>query len=229
MNTSKSPLTIVHIAYAAASKALPLYTSKFSKRTFTLPQLTSILVLKEFLGKDFRGIAAIAAEWSDVQRVLELTTAPHFTTLQKAEAALFKQKTFRKLMQSILSIAKVSKVQSNVTQLAAVDSTGLDAHHVSHYFVTRRHFAIQGLQKAQYRKYPKANIVCNTSNHLILSGIAERGPAFDAQHLAQLLKQTTRLTFVKTLVADAGYDSEASHVLLREDYGIRSIIKPKDW
>ena len=68
MTTSKSPLKIAQVAYAAARKALPSYSNKFSPKKFTLAQLTAILVLKEFFSKDYRGISAIVSDSSDIQK-----------------------------------------------------------------------------------------------------------------------------------------------------------------
>lgn len=228
MTTSKSPLKIAYVAYTAARKVLPDYSHKFSPKKFTLPQLVAIVVLKEFFSKDYRGIAAIVAESSDIQKVLELKASPHFTTLQKAEQSLLKRKIFKKLLHSVLKLASNLKLQSSKVVLAAMDSTGLESHHISRYYVMRKHFAIKnGLQKAEYRKYPKAGMLINTKNHLILSGIAERGPKFDLAHVSPLLKQAQDSVTIKTLVADACYDSEANHLLIRKQYGIHSVILPR--
>jgi hypothetical protein len=227
MTTSKSPLSVAVTAYAAAKLSLPLYSNKFSRKTFSLPQLAAMLALKEFFNKDYRGIASIIQDSSDIRAVLELKSAPHFTTLQKTEAKLFKKKVFIKLLKSVLELTKSTKLASKKVRLAAVDSTGLESRHISRYYVIRRHFALDSLQKARYQKYPKAGILSNTENHLILAGLAERGPKFDLSHLKPLLNQATQASAIKTLVADAGYDSEKSHRLLREGYGIRSIIPPR--
>jgi hypothetical protein len=228
MTTSKSPLKIAQVAYAMAKQALPDYSNKFSPKKFTLAQLTAILVLKEFFSKDYRGISAIVADSSDIQKALELKTVPHFTTLQKTEQNLLKRKRFTKLLYWLLKLSSGKKLQPKQVALAAMDSTGLESRHISRYYVMRRHFSVKnGLQKAEYRRYPKAGILINTKNHLILSGIAERGPKFDLAHVDPLLKQAKAYVSIKALVADAGYDSEASHTLIRKHYGIRSIILPR--
>ncbi len=229
MTTSKSPLAIATVAYAVAQKTLKKYSNKFSRHTFILPQLMACLVLKEFFSKDYRGITAIIADSNDIQKALELKTTPHFTTLQKAEARVFSHKQFVKLMKTILKLAEHLKIQPAITKLAAIDSTGFETRHISKYFVTRRHYALKNTQKTQYSRYPKADILCNTANHLILAGKAEWGPNFDAQHLPFLVGEATHVFQIRTLVADRGYDGETSHVLLREHYGIESIIRPWRW
>lgn len=87
---TKSPLAVAREALAAARSALPAYTSKFSKRTFTRHQLLAILAVRAFLKTDYRGVVAYLVDWSDLRSALGLTRVPHFTTLQKAAAGLKK-------------------------------------------------------------------------------------------------------------------------------------------
>jgi hypothetical protein len=87
---TKSPLAVVRDALSAATSALPAYTSKFSKRTFTRPQLVAVLSLKAFLKTDYRGVVAYLRDWSDLRDALGRSRVPHFTTLQKAASGLKK-------------------------------------------------------------------------------------------------------------------------------------------
>lgn len=222
MTTSKSPKQTAAVAYAAAKQALPDYSNKYSPQKFTPPQLVACLVLKEFFTTDYRGISAILADASDLRQVLELDHVPHFTTLQKAAQKLLKKQTMRKLMASILTIATNTKLMSRTIQLAALDGTGLESHHVSRYFVERRE-----RQNAYHRgHFPKVGLVCDTSNHLILGGVPERGPQFDRTHFRPALKEATSQKRIKNLAADAGYDGEGNHVHARQTYGMRTIIPP---
>lgn len=220
MQTSKSPKQTALVAYQAAKQVLPFYGHKFSPKKFTQPQLVACLVLKEFFTTDYRGISAILEDSSDLQKVLELSEVPHFTTLQKAAKKLSNKKTMRKLMESILRIATDSKLMKNNIQLAALDGTGFESHHVSRYFVAR-----QGRQSAYFRSYfPKVGIICDTANHLIIWGIPERGPQFDRTHFKSALTEASKQKNIRNLVADAGYDGEGNHVFARESLGIRLIM-----
>ena len=96
--TSKSPQDVAREALAAGTAALALYSHKFSPKTFTQPQLLACLVLKKFFRTDYRGIAAIIRDHSDLRQILGLAKAPHFTTLQKASVRLLPQSRFRKLL-----------------------------------------------------------------------------------------------------------------------------------
>ncbi len=220
MQTSKSPKQTAIIAYQAAQQALPEYSHKFSPKKFTQPQLVSCLVLKEFFTTDYRGISAILEDSSDLQRVLELEKTPHFTTLQKAAKKLLKKKTMCQLMESILTLATQHKLMKKKVHLAALDGTGFESHHVSRYFVAR-----QGRQAAYFRSYfPKVGIVCDTTNHLVIWGIPERGPRFDRTHFKSALTEAKQRKNIQNLVADAGYDGEGNHIFARESLGIRLIM-----
>lgn len=225
--TSKSPSAVARTAYAAAKVSLPAYTHLKSPKKFTQHQLVACLVLKEFFTTDYRGIAAILEDSSDLQKILELKQIPHFTTLQKTAQQVFNKKYFQKLLQGILKEAKKRKIMENTIKLAALDGTGFDSHHVSRYFVQRRDREVkEKYQTAHYQRYPKAGIICDTKNHLIISGVPERGPQFDRTHFRQAVKEAVDQTAINKLAADAGYDGENSHVYAREKFKIETIIPP---
>ena len=227
MQTSKSPKQTARVAYAAAKQILPAYSHKFSPKKFTQPQLVTCLVLKEFFTTDYRGITAILEDSSDLRKVLELTAVPHFTTLQKAARNLLTKKKMQKLMAGILQTATEHKLMRTTIQLAALDGTGFESHHVSTYFVQRKdRTAKEGYQTTQYTRFPKVGIVCDTGNHLVICGIPERGPRFDRTHFRSALKAAVQQKRIKNLAADAGYDGEANHVHARGTYDIRTIIPP---
>jgi len=81
---TKSPKKVAQAAYRTAKFVLPDYGHTFSPKKFTQPQLFVCLVLKIFFKTDYRGIAAILADSSDIRKAIGLKTVPHFTTLQKA-------------------------------------------------------------------------------------------------------------------------------------------------
>ena len=88
---TKSPLAFARAAMAVASRQLPEYSHPFSPRKFTQHQLFAILALKQFLRTDYRGIAKILSEWSDLREALSLARLPHYSTLCYAEKRLLKK------------------------------------------------------------------------------------------------------------------------------------------
>ena len=89
---TKSPLALARSAYKAAKKVLPERASLYSKKKFTQPQLFTILVLRAFFRTDYRGIADILRDFSDLREALELKSVPHYSTLALAEKRLLKKR-----------------------------------------------------------------------------------------------------------------------------------------
>lgn len=78
---AKSAVQVGREALAVGKRALPSYSSRFSRHDYTQPQLFALLVLKHFLRTDYRGLATLLAEWSELRRVLGLKKVPHYPTL----------------------------------------------------------------------------------------------------------------------------------------------------
>jgi Transposase domain (DUF772) len=89
---TKSPLALARAALAAAAEALPRYSSKFSRKDFTQHQLFALLVLREFLKTDYRGLEQLLRDWSDLRQALGLSKVPDHSTLQKAAQRLLEKR-----------------------------------------------------------------------------------------------------------------------------------------
>ena len=138
MKTSKSPLRVAVVALELARRCYPPYSSSKSPKKFTQPQLVACLVLKEFLKKDYRGIACALAEWSDLRQVLGLSRVPHFTTLCAAHRRLLSKPQTHLLFDQFVVECRRRGLLGRTSRLAAMDSTGLESRHVSHYFTRRK-------------------------------------------------------------------------------------------
>ncbi len=66
--TCKSPRKVAQVALEVGTDALKPYSHQFSPQKFTQPQLFACLVLKQFYKTDYRGIAAILADNSDLRQ-----------------------------------------------------------------------------------------------------------------------------------------------------------------
>src|SRR3982751_6383862 len=78
---SKSALRVAREALAVGRAALPVYGSRFSRHDYTQPQLFALLVLKQFLRTDYRGLVAFVAEWQEVCQALGLREVAHYANL----------------------------------------------------------------------------------------------------------------------------------------------------
>lgn len=88
---TKSPVALAKQALSVAQKALPRYSARRSRHDFTQAQLAAILVLRQFFGTDYRGIAEYLKDLKDLRKALKLKKVPHFTTIQKAQQRLLKK------------------------------------------------------------------------------------------------------------------------------------------
>jgi len=210
-------------AYRIAKSSLPLYAHRYSPKKFTQPQLFVCLVLKIFFKTDYRGITAILSDSPDLCKSFDLATVPHFTTLQKASKKLLRFSIADRLIKTT-----VRSVSKNAINLAAIDSTGLDASHASRYFVRRkRSKQLETYECTHYKQFPKLAIVCDCKNHLILSAITTRGPSPDINQFCKTIKNATETVRIEHMLADAGYDSEVNHKYAREVHQMKTTIPPK--
>jgi hypothetical protein len=222
--TSKSPRKVLVAAWQVAKKTLPAYSHKCSPRKFTQHQLFASLVLKAFLNTDYRGLAQTLQDCGQWCRDIELKKVPHFTTFQKAAKRLLRSGPVNKLLGE--TIRRVQGRKRKVP-LAAIDSTGMESHHSSRYYVHRRSREPNVWQTTTYKRYPKLGILIDCSNHLILGYLIGQGPKPDTQELEPTLANTSSRVRIEWLTADAGYDSESNHRFCREQKGICSLIPPK--
>ena len=78
---TKSAVRLAREALAVGRAALPAYSGPRSRHDFTQPQLFALLVLRQALRTDYRGLVTLLAEWQDLRRVLGLRKVPHYSTL----------------------------------------------------------------------------------------------------------------------------------------------------
>lgn len=88
---TKSPIALAREALAVAEAALPAYSSQFSKKDFTQPQLFAVLALRQFFRADYRGTVEMLRDFSELRSVLKLKKVPHYSTLCYAEKRLLKK------------------------------------------------------------------------------------------------------------------------------------------
>ena len=228
--TSKSPLRVLRAAYRIAQRSLPAYSHRCSPKKFTQPQLFACLVLKEFYRLDYRGVEALLTESDSLREALELRSTPDYTTLHKASVRLLRLSVSNRLLNEIIRLAKRTPMVRGPIELAAIDSSGFEAHRVSNYFVRRR--APYGKQTGiwqvtTYRRFPKLGLVCDCTSHLILAAVPHRGPRPDFDHWSQAMAEARQRTRIRLLVADAGYDAEWIHLAARIVFHTQTLIPPK--
>jgi hypothetical protein len=88
---TKSPVSLAKEALRTAKEALPTYSHRYSPKKYTQHQLFAILVLRQFLKTDYRGLIQMLKDFSDLRRVLDLKDVPHYSTVCYAEKRLIKK------------------------------------------------------------------------------------------------------------------------------------------
>jgi hypothetical protein len=104
--TTKSPRKVLLVAHAVAVESFQAYAHHFSPKKFTQHQLFAVLVLKEFMRCDYRKLAVLLGECSDLREAIGLESVPHYTTIQKASKRLLKLAWARSLLESTVRLAR---------------------------------------------------------------------------------------------------------------------------
>ena len=219
---SKSPLAVARVALAVGERAFPGHWHKNSPRLYTRPQLLACLAVKCRLKLDYRGFAALLGEWRELRDAIGLRAAPHFTTLQKNARRLLALGVAQSLLTATVRLAMGRR---RLVGRVAADSTGLAGSHASSYFVRRRSRSGVG-QDVTYRKYGKLGVICRCEGHLIVAARAGQGPSPDVGELVPLVDDALSRVRPSSLVADAGYDSEANHEACRDKRKLPTLIPP---
>ena len=222
--TSKSPRRVLLVALEVGQEVLRDYSHRYSPKKFTQPQLFACLVLKEFYRLDYRKLTGLFRDAPELAQAIGLKSTPHFTTFQKAAERLLRSGGAGQLLTATLRLARQRGKLRGRIRLAALDGSGWESHHASHYYVRRRAQGGETRQKSWYRQFPKAGLACDTRTHLILGLTPGRGPKSDISHFRQLLSEALGRVRFDTVAADAGYDAEHAHHHARDELGVRTLI-----
>jgi hypothetical protein len=217
-------------ALEVMQEVLPAYGNKYSKHTFTQPQLMTILCLMRFEDWTFREAEVRLVEHSDLRRALSLERVPDHTTLYR-----FMRRVTDEMLDEVL-IAVASRLvprrrrRKPKKAVVAVDATGLAPGSISTFFVNRRTDRGEGLE---WRHWCKWTIVVDVLRRCVLAQAARQGPYNDCATLRPLVSAAHEVTPVGLVLADAEFDSERNHRHVRDVIGADSIIPAKrgkaDW
>ena len=88
---TKSPRAVARESLTLARDTLPAYSCTTSRKDFTAHQLFAVLALKTFFKTDYRGVAQLLTDFTDLREDLGLTKVPHYSTLCYAAGRLLKK------------------------------------------------------------------------------------------------------------------------------------------
>jgi hypothetical protein len=217
-------------ALAVMNEVVPPYGNKYSKHTFTQPQLMTILCLMRFEDWTFREAEVRLAEHSDLRQALGLERVPDHTTLYR-----FMRRVTDETLDEVLTAVAQRLVprrpgRKRKKAVVAVDATGLAPGSVSTFFINRRTDRGEGLP---WRHWCKWTIVVDVLRRCVLAQAARQGPYNDCATLRPLVSAAHEVTPVGLVLADAEFDSERNHRHVRHEIGADSVIPAKrgkaDW
>ena len=217
-------------ALAVMNEVVPPYGSKYSKHTFTHPQLMTILCLMRFEDWTFREAEVRLSEHSDLRHALGLERVPDHTTLYRFMRRVTDEVLDEVLIAVATRLVPRRRGRKRKKAVVAVDATGLAPGSVSTFFINRRTDRGEGLP---WRHWCKWTVVIDVLRRCVLAQAARQGPYNDCATLRPLVSAAHEVTPVGLVLADAEFDSERNHRHVREVVGAESIIPAKrgkaDW
>ena len=220
----------MRVAHDAATHVLPQYASPFSRHDFTLPQLFACLVVRQMAKLSYRRAEGLLNDTNWCQR-LGMKKVPDSSTLCRASNEILTLTEADSMLDLLVGVMKDAGLTGDTL---AIDSTMFDPHQRSRHYERRckkntpiDENTTKQRRSATAKALPKLAIGVDTQTHLVASAVAKTGLGSDAPDFAPLLIEGDRRLLVSSVLADAGYDSQHSHRLARDQLGICSWIKAK--
>ena len=182
--------------------SLPEYSSRFSRKDYTLRQHVVLLCLKIKLKQRYREFCEILDLMPEIKQILDLAKVPHWTTLDKV---------FLKLRNHVLA----ALLQAESSGYAAIDATGFDRRHASLQYQIRAKIHVKSL---------KATFLVDTINQ----GILDIHRTTTRKHDSKIVLPLTQKHRLRILCADMGYDDSKVRRTLRSR-GIRPLIPHREF
>ena len=215
------------VALEVAGAVLPDYRTKFSKHTFTQPQLLAVLCLMRYEDWTLRKTEVRLAEHRELRSALGLRKAPDHTTLYRFLRRLDERGALVAALNE--TIRRLPKPDQNEQEPAAivvaVDATGLAPGAISTFYVRRTHK--RGGEAMLWRRWLKWLVVVDTDRQMVLAQEACSGPYNGSAMLRPLVDAAHELTPLGVVLADAEFDSEHNHRHVHERLAAASVIPAK--
>jgi IS5 family transposase len=229
MMTCQSPRKVMLVAHHLARRVLPAYSTKFSRHDFTLPQLFACLVLREHQKKSYRGVEALLCDAPHWCKRIGMNRVPDHNTLCRAFHLIVNERGMNQMLDLLARWFKTTQLLGSVM---GIDSTLYDTHHRSRHYEQRcRHYSsmdaaiVSARRSASARRTPKLTLGADVRSHVVLSAYARLGMGSDCRDFEPILRKACLRHRIRTVLADAGYDSDANHQLAQRQLQVQSFIK----
>ena len=209
-------------AHLLGLQCLPLFSSKFSRQDFTLPQLFACLVVREHQKKSYRGVEALLADSPGWLADVGLSRAPGHNTLCRAFRSILKRSRCESMLDATVAWGRRLGLVNGRVKPVALDSSMFESRHVSRHFERRceqsakaaakrragaaarssRNAGKQARKRAKReadarrsrvaKRLPKLSLAVASASHLILAARATTGAGGDQPFFAPLLRNARR-------------------------------------
>ena len=217
-------LAFSRIAYEVARRSLPDRRHRFAPKRYTQPQLLACVLVKEYLGLDYRTAHETLELSPPLREAFGLTTVPDHTTLWRfARDGATPEVVAQALTETVALLKEAGRGGDSGPDppLVAIDSTGLYCGHASRYF---EHRARRERKQRAYQKWAAALWI---GPQLVTAQLSKPGPCGDYPDLPPLAATSLAAVPGAVVLADAGYDCEANHVYCRDQLGTSALIPAK--
>lgn len=202
-------LQFVEQVFHLARRAVDRYSSKFSKRRYTLHQYIVLLCLKVRKNTTYRMLLDELIEMPRIWRAIDLEELPSPSTLCKVLNRL-EMAVWRVLLNFSVTLFPTNGV-------VGIDASGFDRSHASKHYTKRTKLTIQQL---------KVTLLVDTRANAILDLHVTTTRKHDSQIAPSLIKRNTGK--VEILLGDKGYDDHKVRALAHET-GVRPLIKHREF
>ena len=219
-------LTFATLAFEVAQSVVPDRRHRFAPKRYTQPQLLACVLVKEYLGLDYRTARETIELSGPLRDAFGLRTVPDHTTLWRfARDGATPDVVAAALVETVARLKASGRGSGPDPPSVAIDSTGLYCGHASRYFDQRRARGSASTYKA--RAYQKWAAALWVGPQMVTAQLSKPGPCGDYPDLPPLAEASLASVPGAVILADAGYDSEANHVVCREGLGVRALIPAK--
>lgn len=185
-----------------AEEGVPLYSSEFSRKDFTLHQHIVLLVLRSRERKTYRDFVGWLSVSDVLCLVLGIGRVPHYTCLQKAADRLPPG-----LLEEVLDYVGRLIVRGDCVR--GIDSTGFSLEFSS------RHYSMRIKRLDKHRSFLKATIAADMKTQAILSSRLRFKRRHDSIDLKPVRKRACREVTVSAVVGRQRLRQRRKHAVHR--------------
>ncbi|MFC7252008.1 IS5 family transposase [Halomicroarcula sp. GCM10025324] len=202
-------LRFVERAIVLARRTVSRFSTRYSRKRFTLRQHVVLLCLKVKKTTTYRDLVDELIEMPRIRDALDLDSIPAPSTLCKAFDRL-EMAVWRVLLNGSLADVPLNGV-------IGIDASGFERAHASTHYTKRTNLTIQQL---------KTTLLVDTATNAILDVHVTTTRKHDTQIAPQVVKRNAQ--YISILTGDRGYDDQSFRQLARE-LDIRPVIKHREF